>query len=935
MKESPQGPFSRVRWFCKDGTILAPKPYACLDHGGGSQHGEWNARTRQLRSRGYKIANILADLDPKTWKDERGTFNQILLEQFLIAVDDGWILRKARFYRGALQTEDEASGARRILLSLAAEPEWVTRGFMPLRIGARLLPQGQETSSVAKVRQRSAVLADKDKGFMSLRNKIHGKPDAEDAARVREYAETVNDPELAAEYERLASNIDKIYASESLVQMVRDLSRKPAGTATLAKALRKGMVSLALIEDPARRLATTSKLMAVIREEFPWIRKSEVRLEALDTSLALEAENIAAATALRKQLPNATRRARLVWLSDTADAIYGAGLISERELNALRESFARLKGNEVSSGTYKTELDYLALVPGWGNNWLHYHFYSSMHTMTPIEPLAALFIQDLLRGSPLFFYAEVVDSLLRDANRLAGVRHQLFGKDVGAGLRGLNPGLARGTLRLARSENAENLASDGIYLLPQTVADLPPVAGILTAGEGNPLSHVQLLARNLGIPNVAVDEALIPELKRHEGSRIILAVSPRGSVQLAEYRGQLDAVFQGENAAAETLIRPDLQKLELETRDFVPLSQLRASDSGRTVGPKAAKLGELYHHYPEAVANGLAIPFGVFRELLDKPMEAEGKPVFRWMVDQYTALDAMAPGSAAHQRATEEFRKRLEQWILSADPGDEFRHRLRSTMEQVFGKEATYGVFVRSDTNVEDLPGFTGAGLNLTVPNVVGFDNILKAVSRVWASPFSRRAFAWRQSRMDQPQHVYPAVLLMRSVPSEKSGVMVTRDIETGEAGWLSVAVNRGVGGAVEGQAAESLRINTRNAQIRLLSQATAPQQEVLNAQGGVDKIPVSEAQSVLDKREIDQLIALARELPTRFPAITDAAGDPAAADIEFGFVNGRLKLFQIRPFLESAHARGSDSLNNLDPGISDRLSVPVAMDAIPEETPL
>ena len=45
---------------------------------------------------------------------------------------------------------------------------------------------------------------------------------------------------------------------------------------------------------------------------------------------------------------------------------------------------------------------------------------------------------------------------------------------------------------------------------------------------------------------------------------------------------------------------------------------------------------------------------------------------------------------------------------------------------------------MRSDTNVEDLPGFTGAGLNLTVFNIVGFDNIVKAISEVWASPYTR-----------------------------------------------------------------------------------------------------------------------------------------------------------------------------------------------------
>ncbi len=58
------------------------------------------------------------------------------------------------------------------------------------------------------------------------------------------------------------------------------------------------------------------------------------------------------------------------------------------------------------------------------------------------------------------------------------------------------------------------------------------------------------------------------------------------------------------------------------------------------------------------------------------------------------------------------------------------------------------GVFIRSDTNVEDLPGFTGAGLNLTLFNIVGFDNIVKGIPEVWASPYTARAWAWRQSHM-------------------------------------------------------------------------------------------------------------------------------------------------------------------------------------------
>jgi phosphoenolpyruvate synthase/pyruvate phosphate dikinase len=254
-------------------------------------------------------------------------------------------------------------------------------------------------------------------------------------------------------------------------------------------------------------------------------------------------------------------------------------------------------------------------------------------------------------------------------------------------------------------------------------------------------------------------------------------------------------------------------------------------------------------------------------------------------------------------------------------------------MDEIFGKDDSYGVFVRSDTNVEDLSGFTGAGLNLTVPNVVGFKNISKAIPEVWASPFTQRAFAWRQAHMDQPEHVYTSVLLLRSVPSDKSGVMVTQDVDTGDRDWLSIVISEGVGGGVEGEAAESLRVNTKDGQTRLLAQATASTRTVIKPSGGVERLPVSGDDSVLKPEEIEQLLTLARELPERFPLIADADGNPAPADIEFGFLDGQLRLFQIRPFLESRQARGSDYLRSLDKGIEKNLNtVIVTMDAKPEE---
>jgi phosphoenolpyruvate synthase/pyruvate phosphate dikinase len=239
-------------------------------------------------------------------------------------------------------------------------------------------------------------------------------------------------------------------------------------------------------------------------------------------------------------------------------------------------------------------------------------------------------------------------------------------------------------------------------------------------------------------------------------------------------------------------------------------------------------------------------------------------------------------------------------------------------MTEAFGDAESVGVFVRSDTNVEDLPGFTGAGLNLTVPNVVGFDKVVEAIRRVWASPFTERAYAWRQAHMPKPEHVYPAVLLLKTYPSDVSGVMVTLDVDTGDRGWLSIAAGEGVGAAVEGQSAEELRVNRRSGEVRLLSQASAPLRAEPSPEGGIRKVPASGRDTLLTAAEIDRLRALADDVERRFPMPTQASGLPAAADIEFGFHDGSLALFQIRPFVESTRARRSTYLIDMDRGDTD-----------------
>ena len=933
MKTLHRGPFRRLRWFCNDGTVFPPKPYPCAERGGGHQHGQWNEKTLELRQQGYLVANILAGQNAAELADDpdfRNIYAQLLIERFLVSADDGWILRRALFYRGAIQEEDERAVARELLVELASREQWIGPNYAALRVGVRMLPHGSNSASIQKVRQVSASLSDRDDQFKPLRAKIHGSPGAEDAASVRDYAKRLQSDAQKQPYLDLADEIDAIYQAAPLVSTLEDMAARYTAAPWLQQMLRQSAAALANEGSAGDRFIATGQLLADLRRALPRIRSSEVRLQVLDFSLRVEIENFSAASQLQAELPFATRLQQLAILRSAGQASFGTGVINSRLLTEMEKTLDTLAADKLPLDQYLQGLGYLGRAPGWGTQTLRMHFYESMEKLAQLEPLALLFIQDQLRGSPLLVFSKVLDGLSRDANQLAGVKHRLFDVDVGVGFTALNPGLARGTLHITPDlTEIGNFKSDGIYLLPETVAELPPVAGILTAGEGNPLSHVQLLARNLGIPNVTVSDTVMAELAKHDGEQVVMAVSKAGLVEISSWSDDWKAVFKIADAASGVVIEPDLEKLDLTVQDMAQLDGLRAADSGRIVGPKAAKLGELRATYPGQVSRGLAIPFGIFRqEALEQP-HSRGGTVFEWMVSSYAELARLPAGSQQHIEQTEAFRAELYSIVSNTQLSAGFQNKLRAAMQETFGSDNPPGVFVRSDTNVEDLAGFTGAGLNLTLPNVTGFDNLLQGIVRVWASPFTARAFAWRQSHMTQPQHVYTSILLLESVASDKSGVLVTQDIDTGDKNVVSVAINEGLGGAVDGQAAESLRIALDGSGVQVLATATAPWRRVPDPQGGLTILASSGNDTVLEPAEIDQVIEFARQLPSKFPSITDDEGNTAPADVEFGFVDGQLRLFQLRPFLDSKQAQGIGFLQQMDARLANTRLIEVNMNGV------
>ena len=477
-------------------------------------------------------------------------------------------------------------------------------------------------------------------------------------------------------------------------------------------------------------------------------------------------------------------------------------------------------------------------------------------------------------------------------------------------------------------QDIRNLNQSHIALVPQTVAELPPVAGLLTRQAGNALSHVQLLARNLGIPNVVVSEPLVERLRLREGKRVVVAASPGGQVEISDYSPRWNSLFRPDLQQKKVLLKPDTEKLDLSKNSVIPLDQLTKADSGRIVGPKAAHLAELNSHFPGAVAPAVVLPFGMFADLMKQKIAPNGGALQDWFIQEYQSLSIDKRHLSSTRASLNKILEKLRHSIETLRFSPFFVEKLRTAFNQQL--DISKGVFVRSDTNVEDLPGFTGAGLNRTVPNVTNFSRLLSAILRVWASPFTERAFLWRQAHLTTPNEVYASVIIQKSVPVDKSGVLLTQEINTASRDSITIAANWGIGGVVSNQLAEVLVVNRSTGRVRLLSSATALERKALSPRGGLRKVKTSVKQTerVLSQQEIVKLLEFTKQLPQHFPEYLNAA-----ADVEFGFLGGKLVLFQIRPFVESSEALSNSYLMKMDKRVEAANARAVDLNAKPMDS--
>jgi hypothetical protein len=921
-KKDPRGPYQSVNWFCPDGSVR-PAQSPCTQPGG-LQHAMLKDIVKGFQQHyGLYLGQILAGTPFDAFLDRSHhgmRMKQYQMEQFLRAVDDGWIFRRAQYYRGALQAEDEEAWGLRFLTWLLAQDDWLQAHFFLARQVIQDIPHQAREQTLKRIRTLSKSIADALPAFTELRVKIHGQPDAGDLVRVK-FFHIQHREQLTPEIQKMLRDLEQALTAAYQSSDADKLSvyqRTLSDEMPLIRML-NALLTPSMREDISARSHALADLLWHIRTRILDSRAPQRRLALLDLSITLE-------EMLGRDIGSWQPRTlgdllRKIYL--LAKAAAGSGFLEVWEWQRSESVLRPPEPNAVVElDQLRHRMEAARRLLEWGAGMTRTVYEPVVHLFASFEPLALGFVDDRIRASVLLSLGDAVGQLAARVAAYSGLSNEVLGIKIGAQMRGLNPGLTLGELMVSSAApEGISYSANKIYVLSWAPADLQPVAGIATVSEGNLVSHVQLLARNLGIPNAVLTAQALRDLLPFSGEQVFYAVSPRGTVWMkraTEMTPEERAVVEERRRVINRITVPT-DKMDLKAVGLPSLYDVRAADAGRICGPKAANLGQLSALFPSHVAPGLVVPFGVFRQHLDQPMP--GTPGSYWDFLQAT-FAATRPNNAGADIVLQRLAQ-LRRAIVRIPLQPAFIEALEKRFQAVFGRPfGQVPIFVRSDTNMEDLKDFTGAGLNLTVANVLSVADILQAIREVWASPYTERSYRWRQRYLDNPEHVYPSLVLLRSVNVDKSGVMITTGVSAPHPEDITVAFNRGVGGAVEGQRAESYLLNADGSDT-LLAPARALYATILPPQGGVEKVAVSLDRPILSPDERAQLRQLANDIRQRLPGTPGIASN-GPFDVELGFLKGMLWLFQVRPFVESKQAQSSAYLRALDVAIPRQSRIPL-----------
>lgn len=438
----------------------------------------------------------------------------------------------------------------------------------------------------------------------------------------------------------------------------------------------------------------------------------------------------------------------------------------------------------------------------------------------------------------------------------------------------LNVGKAVGRIHIIdKLDDTVEIGDNEIIVLKELPISLPPVRGVIVAKPSSPLSHINILAKGWNIPNIYIKDA------------------DKLFKELDTYWIELDATltdynFKRVTKSDEIIKSPDDQipPADLKTTKLLGLNDMRKKDS-IAYGSKSANLGEMVN----ARIAGLAVPdgFSIPYYWYDKFMKDNG-------IDK-TILELVDDTDFVHNpRVRRQKLDDLRKAIQNGKFDDELRGELIKKWNTQLGRKP---VFVRSSSNSEDLPNFSGAGLYSSVANVRDDDKLIEAVKKVWASLWNFQGYEARVRNYVSQTDVYMSALVQVGVDMDRGGVMITKDPfdeRNRNAVYISAVCGHNSKVVDNVGIPEQVLLNPKSDSVIVMTLSDQTSALRFDEQGDLKAVDncAGARKRVLTDVQVRSLARAAVKIKRVF-------GGKNEQDIEWGIMNGRIYIVQARPYID------------------------------------
>ena len=438
----------------------------------------------------------------------------------------------------------------------------------------------------------------------------------------------------------------------------------------------------------------------------------------------------------------------------------------------------------------------------------------------------------------------------------------------------LNTGKAVGRVHIIEKlDDTVEIGDNEILILKELPISLPQVRGIIIAKPSTPLSHINILARGWGIPNVYIKDA--DKLFKELDTYVI-----EFNATLTDYkykRADLETVKK-QFVDPEQAVAPS----DLKVTKLTSIREMRARDS-IAFGGKSANLGEMINAKSPniTIPDGFTVPFYWYDKFMRENNLNDKIDV---LMDD---LDFVHNPRIRRQKL-EEFRNEIQNANFDEQLKAEIINRWKTELKG-------QGVFVRSSSNAEDLPNFSGAGLYSSVANVKTDEKIIEAVKKVWASLWNFEAYEARVRNYVNQREVFMSALIQVGLNMDSGGVLITKDpFDADNKNAVYVAAVWGHNEKVTANAfvPEQVLYNPKSNAVQVLT--VSQQNSVLKFGANGDLIETDEKfeRRVLNDKNVRELVKTAGQIKKIF-------GGKKEQDIEWGIMGDKVYILQSRPYIE------------------------------------